>query len=77
MVLFSTDPDRCLPGQELAEVEATLPIVYPDHQFRFGFSPVCTSTHAVIQISGGGEASRSSGEIAEAVSEIVGSRHGC
>jgi hypothetical protein len=31
IVLFGTDPDDTLPSRESAEVEAMLPIVYPDH----------------------------------------------
>ena len=58
IVLFGTEPDNLLRRETLDAVEATLAITFPDDHFRFGLSPVCTSTFSVVQIAGN-NASRS------------------
>ena len=72
MVLFGAGPDETgLERDVIEQIEAFLPIQFPDDQFRFGTAPD-RSGIAVLPITGHQEpAGGNLGEIVLAVEEIV------
>ena len=71
MVLFGTDPQGDAERSLMDQIEAFLPVQFPDDVFRFGFS-VSRAGVSVVPIAGHQEAAGSNlGEIVLAVEEIV------
>ncbi len=72
IVLFGAGPEETAADRDVVEqIEAFLPIQFPDDQFRFAFGPERTGV-AVLPITGHQEPAGSNlGEIVLAVEEIV------